>query len=159
MASSTTKKVQVERWEREPLSGFVNAGAFATEAGVEFLSQSGSASILPYVEVKSVHFVRDFLTTPPDLDRRAFLARPKLEGLWVKLRFRDQAELEAILPNDLLQVESFGYTVVPPEMSGNTQRLFVPRAALVEMKVLGVIGSPLRRGKAAAAKDQIGLFE
>ena len=162
MGSSTTKKVQVQRWDRDPLTGFVNSQTYLGDAGIEFLTQSGSASVVPYGEIKAVHFVREFEAGRVDLEKKSFLARPKYAGLWVRLHFRDDDLWEAIVPNDLLQVEARGFTVVPPDANGNTQKLFVPRSALRDVQVLSVIGSPLRRPvkkQPAAAKEQIALFE
>jgi hypothetical protein len=83
-----------------------------------------------------------------------------MPGLWVSLRFRDGEVMEGILPNNLLQVEHHGFAVVPPDPSGNRQRVFVPRAALQSVEVLGVVGSPLRKRKAKPAPaGQIGLFD
>ena len=92
--------------------------------------------------------------------RRVFLTRPKIEGLWVRLRFRDDDVLEGVMPNNLLQLEHYGFTLIPPDSLSNHQRIFVPRAALRSVEVLGVVGSPLTRRKAKTpAKEQIGLFE
>jgi len=33
-----------------------------------------------------------------------------------------------------------GVQITPPDLHGNTLRMFVPRSALAEMKVLGVVG-------------------
>lgn len=161
MASSTTKKVQIARFDRDSLSGFVNPATFLQPQGVEVLSLNGTALCVPYTEIKSVHFVREFLDGRIRLERTAFLARPKLDGLWVRLRFRDEETLEAVVPNNLLQLDPLGFTVIPPDFNSNNQRLFVPRAALIEVTVLGVVGSPLRRKAKAkpSDKDQIGLFE
>lgn len=120
-------------------------------------------SAVPITDVKAVCFVKDFDGRDIAADRRAFLARPKMDGLWIRMKFRDADILEGVLPNNLLQVESAGFTVIPPDFTANNQRVFVPRAALVEVQVLGVVGSPLRqasRKKARPAdKTQIGLFE
>jgi hypothetical protein len=68
--------------------------------------------------------------------------------------------MQGVMPNNLLQVEPHGFTVIPPDSAGNVQRVFVPRAALQAVEVLGVVGSPLNRRKAKpATKDQIGLFD
>jgi hypothetical protein len=105
--------------------------------------------------------VREFES--PSEPRATFLTRPKMEGLWLSLKFRDQEILEGVLPNNLLQVERYGFTVVPPDPFGNQQKIFVPRQALHLVEVLGVVGSPLTKRKpkapAAEVKDQIGLFE
>ena len=163
MASSTSKKVIVERFDREPVPGFVVYQTFLTATGVEILTPSANAAIVPFGEVKAVHFVRDFESGTIAGEQRTFVTRPKSAGLWVRLVFRDGDVLEGLLPNDLLQVEPQGYTVTPPDRAGNSQRVFVPRQALKELLVLGVIGSPLHEPKAKKPareqKDQFGLFE
>ena len=124
------------------------------------LAQSGSVSVIPYAEIKVVCFVRDFATSEPHPGQRIFQARPKTEGLWVRMRFLDNELLDGLLPNNLLQMEPLGFTVVPPNPSSNNQRLFVPRSALKEIHVLGVVGSPLRpRKRSPAPKTQLEMFE
>jgi hypothetical protein len=126
---------------------------------VEFLNLSGNFTIVPYADIKMVAFVRDFEAVESE-PRRGFLSRPKLDGLWVRMIFRDEDWLEGVLPNDLLQIEGTGFTVVPPDSSHSGQRVFVPRSALKAIQVLGVVGSPLRgsrRGK-RPSREQIELF-
>lgn len=160
MASSTNKKVHIRRFERDSLSGFVNPATYLGPDGLEFLSLNGSVAVIPYREIKSVHFVKDFPASDAAVGRRNFLARPKLDGLWVRLRFRDEETLEGVLPNNLLQFEPLGFTVIPPDFTYNNQRLFIPREALLDIQVLGVVGSPLREAKRKVKpKDQIELFE
>ncbi len=160
MASSTTKKVLIRRFDREPLVGFVNPQAYLRAGGIELLSPAGEVSVLPYEEVKTVCFVKDFDAAEQEPGRKVFNTRPKTDGLWVRMVFRDGEIMEGILANNLLQLEPYGFTVVPPDPYANNQRIFLPRAALKEIQVLGVVGSPLRRRKAKAeAKEQIGLFE
>lgn len=162
LASSTTKKVMVRRFERESMAGYVNPGVYLRPNGVELLTTDGSFAILPYNEVKSVHFVKDFEAGAPSGEARVFNTRPKMDGLWVRMKFRDQEVMDGILPNNLLQIEPYGFTVTPPEPYSNNQRVFVPKAALAELQVLGVVGSPLRARKTrprAVPKEQISLFE
>ena len=159
MSGSTTKKAILRRFEKEPLAGYVNPISFLQPTGIEVLSAEGRVTTVPYEEIKTVSFVRDFEGSG-DAGRRVFNTRPKIEGLWLSLEFRDGEVLEGILPNDLLQLEPFGFTVVPPDSYSNNQRVFVPRAALRSAEVLGVVGSPLRRRRAKAVpKEQIGLFD
>jgi hypothetical protein len=74
--------------------------------------------------------------------------------------FRDGEVLDGILPNNLLVWEVAGFTVTPPEPDANNQRVFVPRSALKNIQVLGVVGSPLtaKRKKAVPGQDQPTLF-
>ena len=161
MGVSTNKKVLVSRFDRETLSGYVNPQSFLLEQGLELLSQGGSVSIVPYSEIKLVCFVRDFQQGEPRKELRLFTARPKLEGLWLRLQFRDGDAMDGMLSNNLLQLDQYGFSVVPPDPGFQNQRIFVPKAALASVQVLGVVGSPLRATRKAkpAAKEQISLFD
>jgi len=159
LAGSTTKKAVIRRYDKEPLAGYVNPVSFLQPEGVELLSAQGNVSTIPYPEVKSISFVRDF-EGPGGPERQVFQTRPKMEGLWVSLQFRDGEVMEGILPNNLLQLEHYGFTVIPPDPFSNNQRVFIPRTALRSVEVLGVVGSPLRRRRAKPVpKEQIGLFD
>jgi hypothetical protein len=54
-----------------------------------------------------------------------------------------------------------GVQITPPDLHGNSLRIFIPRSALTEMKVLGVVGVARRlpRQPAAAATPQPKLFD
>ncbi len=159
MAGSTTKKAILRRFEKEPLAGYVNPLSFLQPEGVEVLSALGRVTLVPYGEIKTVSFVRDF-EDAGDAGQRVFHSRPKMEGLWLSLEFRDGEVMEGILPNNLLQVERYGFTVIPPDPYSNNQRVFAPRQALRAAEVLGVVGSPLKRRRAKPVpKEQIGLFD
>ena len=159
MASSTTKKAVIRRFQKEPLAGYINPTSYLQPGGVDLLSAQGNVSTVPYEDIKTISFVRDFEGSG-ETGRRVFITRPKMEGLWVSLQFRDGDVLEGIMPNNLLQLEPYGFTVIPPDPYSNQQRVFIPRAAVRSVEVLGVVGSPLKKRKAKAVpKEQIGLFD
>ena len=158
MAGSTNKKVIVSRFDREPLSGFVNPQTYLLGDGIELLSTAGTVTLVPYAEIKLVSFVRDFQESEPRKEMRQFIARPKMDGLWLRMRFRDGDSMDGLLANNLLQLEPYGFTVVPPDPGFQNQRVFVPRPALSEVQVLGVVGSPLRKRRKAVPKEQIEMF-
>jgi hypothetical protein len=160
MSGSTVKKVLVRRFDRESLVGFVNPQNYLQPVGIELLRPDGTISLLTYEEVKTVYFVKDFDVAEEPSGPRVFNTRPKIGGLWVRLRFRDREIMEGVLLNDLLRLDVYGFTLVPPDPSFTQQRVFVPRAAVDECQVLGVVGSPLTRRKAKPVpKEQIELFE
>lgn len=160
MAVSTTKKAILQRFDKETLAGYVNPDSYLQPTGVELLSAQGNIATVPYAEIKSVAFVRDFEAHEHEKERQVFFTRPKMEGLWVSLRFRDGEVMEGVMTNNLLQLEHYGFTVIPPDSSGNRQRVFVPRTALQAIEVLGVVGSPLKKRKGKGVpQEQIGLFE
>jgi hypothetical protein len=147
--------------DKEVLRGYVNPQTFLKSDGVEILSVTGQVSLLPYEEVKGVYFVRDFEGDRDHVERKIFTSRPKLDGLWLRMKFKDSEIIDGIVPNNLLLMSDKGFTVVPPDPFANNQRIFVPKSALSELLVLGVIGNPLRKAKAArpAPPGQIELFK
>ena len=160
LAASTSKKVLIQRFERETLPGFVNPRTCFQQTGVELITTAGNLAIVPYEEIKLLCFVKDFEFEGTPVERRTFQNRPKTEGLWLRMQFRDGDTLEGLHPNNLLLLGPYGFTVTPPDPSANEQRVFVPRAALSGIQALGVIGSPLRRLKPRKpAKDQLEMFE
>jgi hypothetical protein len=106
-------------------------------------------------DVRSIYFVREF-ADDFEPERKAFLSRPKLDGLWVRLKFRDEDTIEGVVPNDLLSLLDRGVQITPPDLHGTTLRIFIPRTALTEMTVLGVVG--IARRKQPPATPQPGLF-
>ncbi len=165
MAGSTTKKVMIRRFERETLAGFINPHSYLQPGGVELLTPDGAIAILSYPEIKTVYFVKEFDFSDIPSERKTFNTRPKMDGLWVRMTLRDNEILDGILPNNLLQLDRFGFNVIPPEPYSNNQRMFVPREALAAISVLGVVGSLLTRDKKSGgkrktpSKEQISLFE
>ena len=158
MQSSTTKKVLVHRFDREAIPGFVNPASYLQTHFVEILLVSGIIQQIPYEEIKMIAFVKDFDPPRGHIDQRTFQSRPKMEGLWVRMRLRDSDEFEGLLPNELARLETQGYMLTPPNLTGNTQRLFVPRVALEMMQVVAVVGAKAARKPKPVRKEQIELF-
>ena len=160
MAQSTNKKVLLARFDRESVEGFVHASAGFDGEAIEILSPSGTLIRVPVVDTKAVCFVRDFEVGETWQQHRTFLARPKMPGIWVRLLFRDGDSLEGMLANNMMLVEAAGFNIIPPDPTFQNQRIFVPRPALREVQVLGVVGSPLRhpRSKKPHKEGQLEMF-
>jgi len=161
VAQSTNKKVLLARFDREPVEGFVHSSDGFDGEAIEILSPSGTLVKVPISETKAVCFVRDFDAGETWREHRTFLARPKMPGIWVRLLFRDGDSMEGMLPNNMMLVDPAGFSIIPPDPTFQNQRMFVPRAALREVQVLGVVGSPLRRqqSKKPAKEGQLEMFE
>ena len=159
MAASTNKKVVVARFEREPVAGFVQTPSGFTPDAVELLTPAGTLLLLPYSEVKAVCFVRDFADGDGWRPHRAYAARPKTPGLWVRMTFRDGDVAEGVVANNLTLIEPNGFQVVLPDPAFAGQRYFVPRAALRDMVALGVIGGALKRKRPAKVETDAGQME
>jgi len=150
---TTHKKAVISLFEGKPEQVYLNSQMLGREESVEFLTRDGEHKTAELRDVKAVYFVKEF-TDSFEPDRKTFLSRPKLDGLWVRLRFRDGDEMEGLVSNDLLELLDKGIRLTPPDLHGNTLWVFIPQTALAEMKVLGVVGVARRtpRDKAAAAK-------
>src|SRR5262245_8125503 len=114
---------------------------------MDVLTPSGAVLAIPYRDVKAVCFVKTWDEPAGIQERRSFGSRPRLEGLWIKALFRDGDFLELLLPNRLLDLPRMGFLGAPPDATGNAQRVFIPRAALTDCVVLGVVGASRRTQK------------
>jgi hypothetical protein len=156
--NSTHKKVMIRTLDGETQRGFLNPAHLGQGETLDLLTPEGEHVAVALKGVKSVNFVSDF-TDDFEPGRKAFNSRPKLDGLWVRLRFRDGDTLEGIVPNNLLELLDRGVQITPPDLHGPTLRIFVPRTALAEMTVLGVVGVARRQPRAAeVAVGQTRLF-
>jgi len=155
---STHKKVIVRKMDRDSVSGYVAPAQFIQDGKLELLNTSGTVISIDLREVKGVYFVREFGDSE-SLTRKTFTSRPRAEGLWVRLRFRDNEVLEGLMPADLAQTMPEGFLVSPPDQRSNTQRIFVPRTALESLTVLAVIGAARRQRRAAQDQRQVTMFE
>ena len=152
--SSTHKKVVVRFLDRNVLRGYLNPSKLGAADSLELLTPEGEQRSFEVKDVRSIYFVREF-ADDFEPERRAFLSRPKLDGLWVRLKFRDEDTIEGVVPNDLLSLLDRGVQITPPDLHGITLRIFIPRTALTEMTVLGVVGIARRK---PPAPPQPGLF-
>jgi hypothetical protein len=147
---STHKKVVVSLLDKRVLRGYLNPSRLGQIDPLDFLTQDGEHESVPLGKIRAVYFVREFSEDFAP-ERKAFLSRPKLDGLWVRLRFTDGDSLEGVIPNDLLGLLDNGLQITPPDLNSATDRIFVPRSALSELTVLGVVGIARRKPAVAAA--------
>ena len=139
--------------------GYLNPAKMGEAEAIDLLTPEGEHRSLAIKDVRSIYFVREF-TDNFEPERKVFLSRPKLEGLWVRLKFRDNEVLEGMMPNDLTQVLPEGFLINPPDARSNTQRIFVPRTAIASLTVLSVIGGAQgRRRRTPEDERQVALFE
>jgi len=156
--ASTHKKVVVVLADKKALRGYLSPSRLGQADPIDVLTPDGEHEQIPLAKVRAIYFVREF-SDDFEPERKAFLSRPKLDGLWVRLRFTDDDTLEGVVPNDLLSLLDNGLQITPPDLNSSTDRIFVPRSALAEVTVLGVVGIARRKpAAAAAAANQPRLF-
>jgi hypothetical protein len=155
--ANTQKKVIVRCFNGAVFPGYLPVGAFvrtdATTAQLDLLDLGGRIVPVLLDEVKMISYVRDFNLTdtsnPERLARRTFLARPRTEGLWLRLTFRGGDLLEGLAATDLTLLTSIledgGLFLTPPDTRSNTQRIFIPRSAVIDLQLIAVITTPSRK--------------
>ena len=155
---STHKKVVVRKMDRDSINGYVAPANYIREGKLELLNTSGNVVAIDLRDIKGVYFVREFGDSE-SLTRKTFTSRPRTEGLWVRLKFKDNEVLEGMMPNDLSLTIGEGFLINPPDLPSNTQRIFVPRLALESLTVLAVIGATRRRRRGMPSDTrQVQLF-
>jgi len=154
---SSHKKVIVRKMDRDSINGYV-APNFIAEGKLELLNTSGKVVYIELSDIKGVYFVRDF-SDSETFTRKTFTTRPRTEGLWVRISFKDNEVIEGMMPNDLIQIAPEGFLVIPPDTRSNTQRIFIPRTALQELIVLGVIGGIPGKRRARPETEQVPMFD
>jgi hypothetical protein len=168
--SSAHKKVIVRRFTGETLPGYLPLSAFMRNRGIELLDLSGRVIPLLLNDIKHICYVREFnlhdAVNPERLTRRTFLARPRTEGLWLRMTFRSGDVFEGLAPTDVGLLDDLindaGLHLTPPDTRSNTQRVYVPRTSITELQLLAVITAPSRRKPLPAASVpsmQEDLFE
>lgn len=164
--SSAKKKVILRRFMGEVVHGYLPLSGFTRSTGdqkfAQLLDLSGRLLEFPLNDVKMISYVRDFnlqdTVNPERLTRRAFLSRPRTEGVWVRVTFRSTDRsgagsadrtldaLEGLAASDLSLfdslIEDSGLHFSPPDIRSNTQRIFIPRPAIETMQILAVITTP-----------------
>ena len=168
--SSAHKKVIVRRFTGDSLPGYLPLTGFVRNRSLDLLDLEGRILTLLLNDIKHICYVRDFnlqdTTNPERLIRRTFLARPRAEGLWLRLTFRSGDQLEGLAPIDVTLtddlIQDTGLHLTPPDTRSNTQRIYVPRTSISDLQLLAVITTPSRRKPLPAASVpsmQEDLFE
>jgi hypothetical protein len=153
------KKVIVRKLSRDWLSGYLPPSSFVAQEQVQMLDLGGKLVSVSVSEVKWICFVRDFqsgdATQPERLLRKTFAARPRTQGLWVRVRLKDNDLIEGLVQNDLTLLDGDGLFLIPPDTRSNTQRIFLPRQAVAELDILAVIRTGTRRGPSDAVQESL----
>src|SRR5205809_4553482 len=116
----------VYRFDRDSLAGFVDSANPFHGDEIQLLSPGGAIQQLNLGQVKALCFVRDWLNNPA-WSRTSYAVRPRQQGLWVRIVFRDGDSVEATMPNSLTALDPVAITITPPDTSPGVQRILIPR--------------------------------
>jgi hypothetical protein len=151
------------RFDRQPIPGVVKRDKYLLPEHIELITSDGTLYMAPYAETKALCFVAAYGETDLFTADTFFERRPKFAGLWSRFRLRDGDVLEGTLSPNLPDWPSAGYLITPPKPKPNRQQVFLPRAAIAQTELLGVIGAAAVRtskpAPRAAAADQLKMFD
>ena len=94
LSASTTKRVSVRCFDDRLIHGYVSPHTYLRPDSIEILDRTAQLQLIPYEQVRTVSFVREFEDEPDPKQRKVFGTRPKSDGLWVRLNLRDGEILE-----------------------------------------------------------------
>ena len=108
---------------------------------IEFVTRDGILQQVSYADSKALCLASE--PGPPDLftSRNLFERRPKAAGLWARFTLRDGSLLDGLLPHSLLEWPESGFWIVPPHAGAARQRVFLPRLAVANTELLGVMAA------------------
>jgi hypothetical protein len=162
--ASARKPVIVRKFSRDWCAGYAGATFSQDTAELEILDLTGKVLRIGWSQVKWVCYVRDLPSgeqpNPERLLHKRFSTRPRTAGVWLRMTLTDGEELEGLAANDLSLVEGTGLLLTPPDTRSNTQRIFVPRLAIQNLEVVGLIGAGGRKrpGIPSQKAEQPDLF-
>ncbi|HSY37215.1 MAG TPA: hypothetical protein VK814_15790 [Acidobacteriaceae bacterium] len=147
------KKVVLRSFSNELAWGYLPQSGFLRDGQITLMQPDGRLTPIPIKTLKRIAYVRDFnlddKLDPERIGRMTFPARPRGDGVWLRLIFRDNELLEGLTTLDLAFADTLlddrGLFLTPPDLHSNTLRLFVPRPALQSIEVLGFVTAPSRR--------------
>jgi len=166
--ASAQKKVIIRAAEGALAWGYLPTEGFLRSGMVDLMGVDGKIIPIAISEIRMISYVRDFnlddREDPERIGKRNFAARPRGEGLWLRLYFNETEPLEGLAEIGLGMVDSLigeqGLFLTPPDTRGNTLRVFVPRAAIRAVEVLGFVTAPSKKLAAKAkVEGQASLFE
>lgn len=167
--AGSRKKAIVRKFSRDWIAGYVAQEDFCHQGAVELLDLTSKVVVVPAQEIKWICYVRDFnsgeVNNPERLLRKTFAGRPRVEGIFLRLKLADGDLIEGVAANDRSLIAGEGVSLLPPDTRANTQRIWIPSTAIAELEAVAVIGTAVRKkpaavhsGEAVAGLDQPELF-
>lgn len=133
------RKVIVRRLDGEIIKGYMDSRPDLSEGDtINVYSLTEELIRIPKKEMKALFFVRKFSGNREYSEVKFFESQPRIDGLWVRLRFQDNEAIEGIITNSVRFLVDDGFYLRPPDPNSNNRLVFVLKIALRDFTVLGV---------------------
>jgi len=107
------------------------------EVKIQIMDADRSINI-PLASLKALFFVKSFDGSDDYKEIKFFEGHPAIEGLWVRMKFRDGEWTEGVIRNSHHFLVAPGFLVKPPDPQCNNEMVYVVKTSLLEFQVLGV---------------------
>ena len=99
---------------------------------------TGEVKLVPVAEAKAVFFVSTFDGDTRHKALHFHQNAPIQPGLWVRVRFQDEEEVEGFISNTRDYVLGPGFFMMPTDPDGNNKLIYVLKSKLKDFNVLGI---------------------
>jgi len=120
----------------DPLSAGLTGKNLPPEIKLEL--SSGSREVINLQSAKALFFVKTLEGRTDYVELKFFERNPQIEGLWIKVRFRDGEVTEGIVHNSLPFVADSGFFLRPPDPQSNNRVVYVVKNFLTDFRILGI---------------------
>ena len=133
------RKVIVRKLNGEIIKGYMDSQPDLFQGEMIHVSSLTEQLIrIPKKEMKALFFVRRFSGNKEYSEVKFFESQPRIDGLWVRLKFQDNETIEGIVTNTIRFLVDDGFYLRPPDPNSNNRLVFVLKTALLDFTVLGV---------------------
>lgn len=132
------------------LAGFAEPEALSAAGRLQILMPQGRKVEVEGEQLLAAYYVADFVSAQV-LASPAPRGAVPLPGVRVRCRTVDHQTREGLLATDLLHLEA-GLELTPSFAECPWQRVYIPRGALEQFSIVGVVHPPRRRRAASEAQ-------
>jgi hypothetical protein len=133
------RKVIVRKLNGEILKGYMEENPELIQGdSINFISLTEERISIPKTEMKALFFVRKFSGNREYTEVKFFESQPRIDGLWVRLKFHDNETIEGIVSNSIRFLNDDGFFLRPPDPNSNNRLMYVLKVGLRDFTVLGV---------------------
>jgi hypothetical protein len=105
---------------------------------IEVALAGGGSHVVDLKNAKALFFVKTLEGRTDYVELKFFERNPQIEGLWIKIKFKDGEVTEGIVHNSLPFVADSGFFLRPPDPQSNNRVVFVVKGFLSDFRVLGI---------------------
>jgi hypothetical protein len=98
----------------------------------------GGRRVVDLHDAKALFFVKTLEGRTDYVEVKFFERNPQIEGLWIKIKFKDGEVTEGIVHNSLPFVANPGFFLRPPDPQSNNRVVYVVKSFLSDFRILGI---------------------